>query len=45
MRLGKLGEQVVLKSKFADIVNERIKEYFPDTNLKQFRAAYGISSF
>ena len=43
MRLGKLGEQVVLKSKFADIVNERIKEYFPDTNLKQFRAAYGCT--
>ncbi len=30
-------------SKFADIVNERIKEYFPDTNLKQLRAAYGCT--
>lgn len=30
-------------SKFADIVNDRIKEYFPDTNLKRIRAAYGCT--
>ena len=30
-------------SKFVDIVNERIKEYFPDTNLKRLRAAYGCT--
>ena len=30
-------------SKFVDVVNERIKEYFPDTNLKRLRAAYGCT--
>ena len=30
-------------SKFVDIVNERIKEYFPDTNLKRLRVAYGCT--
>ena len=30
-------------SKFADILNGRIKEIFPDTNLKRIRAAYGCT--
>lgn len=30
-------------SKFVDIANDRIKEYFPDTNLKRLRAAYGCT--
>ena len=30
-------------SKFADIVDERIKNYFPETNLKRIRATYGCT--
>lgn len=30
-------------SKFADIANVRIKEYFKDTNLKRLRVAYGCT--
>lgn len=30
-------------SKFVDIVNARIKEYFKDTNLKRLRVAYGCT--
>jgi len=30
-------------SKFADIVDARIKEYFPETNLKRIRTAYGCT--
>ncbi len=30
-------------SKFADIVDRRIKECFPDTNLKRLRTAYGCT--
>ena len=30
-------------TKFADIVNERIKEYFKDTNLKRIRTSYGCT--
>lgn len=30
-------------SKFVDIVNARMKEYFPDTNLKRFRVAYSCT--
>ena len=30
-------------TKFADIVDSRIKEYFPETNLKRIRIAYGIT--
>ncbi len=30
-------------SKFVDIANARIKEYFKDTNLKRLRAAYGCT--
>ena len=30
-------------TKFADIVDEKIKEYFKDTNLKCIRASYGCT--
>ncbi|MBR3975939.1 MAG: helix-turn-helix domain-containing protein [Clostridia bacterium] len=30
-------------SKFADIVTKRMKEFFPDTNLKRIRTAYGCT--
>ena len=30
-------------SKFVDIANARIREYFHDTNLKRFRVAYGCT--
>lgn len=30
-------------SKFADIVGERMKEFFPDTNLRRIRTAYGCT--
>ena len=30
-------------SKFIDIVDERIKDYFKDTNLKRIRSSYGCS--
>ena len=30
-------------TKFADIVDERIKDFFPDTNLKRIRTAYGCT--
>ncbi|MCD8398605.1 MAG: helix-turn-helix domain-containing protein [Lachnospiraceae bacterium] len=30
-------------TKFADIVDEKIRETFPDTNLKRLRTAYGCS--
>lgn len=30
-------------TKFVDIVDERVKEYFKDTNLKRIRAAYGCT--
>lgn len=30
-------------SKFVDIVDERVKEHFKDTNLKRIRTAYGCS--
>ncbi len=30
-------------SKFVDIVNDRIKEFFPDTNLKRIRTNYGCT--
>lgn len=30
-------------SKFADIADERIREYFKDTNLKRIRTAYGCT--
>ncbi|MGC2873043.1 helix-turn-helix domain-containing protein [Ihubacter sp. mB4P-1] len=30
-------------TKFVDIANARIKECFPDTNLKRFRVAYGCT--
>ena len=30
-------------SKFADIVDERIREYFKDTNLKRIRTVYGFT--
>lgn len=30
-------------SKFADIVDARIREFFPETNLKRIRTAYGCS--
>lgn len=30
-------------TKFADIANERVKEYFKDTNLKRIRSAYGCT--
>lgn len=30
-------------TKFADIADERVKEYFKDTNLKQIRSAYGCT--
>ena len=30
-------------SKFVDIVNARMKEHFPDTNLKRFRVAYSCT--
>ncbi|MBQ3205297.1 MAG: helix-turn-helix transcriptional regulator [Peptococcaceae bacterium] len=30
-------------SKFVDIVNTRIKEYFPDTSLKRLRTTYGCT--
>ena len=30
-------------SKFADILDTRMKEYFPDTNLKRIRTAYGCT--
>lgn len=30
-------------TKFADIVNERIKEFFPETNLKHLRLSYGCT--
>ncbi len=30
-------------SKFVDIVNDRIKDYFPATNLKRLRTAYGCT--
>lgn len=30
-------------SKFADIADERIREYFKDTNLKRIRGAYGCT--
>ncbi len=30
-------------SKFVDIVNDRMKEFFPDTNLKRIRTNYGCT--
>ena len=30
-------------TKFADIVDERIKEFFKDTNLKRIRSSYGCT--
>lgn len=30
-------------SKFADIMNARMKEYYPDTNLKRIRSTYGCT--
>lgn len=30
-------------SKFVDIANERMRKYFPDTNLKRLRTAYGCT--
>ncbi len=30
-------------TKFADIVDSRIKEYFPETNLKRIRSLYGCT--
>ena len=30
-------------TKFVDIVNERMREYFPETNLKRIRVAYGCT--
>ncbi len=30
-------------SKFADIANQRLSEYFPETNLKRIRTAYGCT--
>lgn len=30
-------------SKFVDIVNHRMKEFFPDTNLKRIRTSYGCT--
>ena len=30
-------------SKFADIIDSRIKEYYPETNLKRIRTAYGFT--
>ena len=30
-------------TKFADIVDEKMREYFTDTNLKRIRAAYGCT--
>ena len=30
-------------SKFVDVINERMLEYFPETNLKRIRTAYGIT--
>lgn len=30
-------------SKFADIVDSRMKEYYPETNLKRIRTAYGCT--
>ena len=30
-------------TKFVDIAQERIKDYFRDTNLKRFRVAYGCT--
>ncbi|MBQ2729218.1 MAG: helix-turn-helix transcriptional regulator [Clostridia bacterium] len=30
-------------TKFVDIMEARIKEYFPETNLKRLRSAYGIT--
>ena len=30
-------------SKFVDIVDERIRDYFKDTNLKRIRTAYGCT--
>ena len=30
----------VSQTKFVDIVNERMREYFTETNLKRIRAAY-----
>ena len=30
-------------SKFVDVINERMSEYFPETNLKRIRTAYGIT--
>lgn len=30
-------------TKFVDIVNSRMKEYFPKTNLKRIRTAYGLT--
>ena len=30
-------------SKFVDTVDRRVREYFPDTNLKRIRTVYGCS--
>lgn len=30
-------------TKFADIMDSRMKEYFPDTNLKRIRTIYGFT--
>ena len=30
-------------TKFVDIVNERMREYFPETNLKRIRVVYGCT--
>jgi transcriptional regulator with XRE-family HTH domain len=30
-------------TKFADIADEKIREYFNETNLKRFRTSYGCS--
>jgi DNA-binding transcriptional regulator YiaG len=30
-------------SRFADIIDSRIKEYYPETNLKRIRTAYGFT--
>ena len=30
-------------SKFVDIVDEKVKDYYKETNLKKFRSTYGCS--
>lgn len=42
MRLGTFGERIVIKSKFADVIDSRIKIVFADTNLRRIRLTYGL---